>query len=646
MLSAALLMCTLGATATMAQESETARTVRGWNQGIEHQRALPQEAAQTVQARAVVEPEGASFLRVAGEKIDKMSTLLSSDFEGSFPSGVWTSFSQGASGVSWGHSTFRSSTGSGSAWCAAAGGAAPAPGGDVPGNTESWMVAGPFDMSSAATGELAFDLWLETEASFDFFRVGASLDGLNFTTFGSDQDTAGWERFTLGLNSWGGLGDLTGNSQVWFAFLYDSDSSVVREGAYVDNVLLTTDGGGGGGGGGGLNLLVNQINADNCPQLEAIVSVTDNQGSPITNLTTSNFTVQEDTVTQVFTATPAGSGGSSLATTLVLDGSGSLSDADVANIKVAGNEFIDLLSAGDRIAVYHFGTDVDRVQDYTTNRNAARAAVNTLTDNLGFTSLYDAIADAAVHSLTVGGRRALIVMTDGQDNDSVNSQQQAITAAQNAGVPVFTIGFGAADTQVLSTIASQTGGVFFQGASSADLQTILGLIGQTLNNQYILGWTTASRDGSSHNVTVQVQNQGATASQTVAYSQANTPCATAGGPCVAGPNTMCLRQDRFRVEVIWTDLDGNQGLGSVASCGTPDSGLFWFFDANNWEMLVKVIDGCGFNNRYWLFLAATTNLGYQMTVTDTLTNAQKVYTNPPGSPAPAVTDILAFATCP
>ena len=110
--------------------------------------------------------------------------------------------------------------------------------------------------------------------------------------------------------------------------------------------------------------------------------------------------------------------------------------------------------------------------------------------------------------------------------------------------------------------------------------------------------------------------------------------------------TLCLNQDRFRVEVEWIDFDGSRGPGSVAPCGSNDSGIFSFFDPNNWEMLVKIVNGCGFNDRYWVFFAATTNLGYRLTVTDTATNAQRVYTNTAGTPAPAVTDIGAFTTCP
>lgn len=118
------------------------------------------------------------------------------------------------------------------------------------------------------------------------------------------------------------------------------------------------------------------------------------------------------------------------------------------------------------------------------------------------------------------------------------------------------------------------------------------------------------------------------------------------GACVPGPDRLCLQDGRFRVEVAWKDFQGNQGAGSVVPCGSSDSGLFWFFDPANWEMLVKVIDGCALNGHYWVFAAATTNVQYILTVTDTRTGQTARYENPLGRAAPATTDTQAFAACP
>ncbi len=70
--------------------------------------------------------------------------------------------------------------------------------------------------------------------------------------------------------------------------------------------------------------------------------------------------------------------------------------------------------------------------------------------------------------------------------------------------------------------------------------------------------------------------------------------------------------------------------------------MFRFFDANNWEVLIKVLDGCAANGYAWVFGASTTDLGYVIRVTDTATGAVKEYRNEPGTAAAAITDVKAF----
>jgi hypothetical protein len=115
--------------------------------------------------------------------------------------------------------------------------------------------------------------------------------------------------------------------------------------------------------------------------------------------------------------------------------------------------------------------------------------------------------------------------------------------------------------------------------------------------------------------------------------------------CVPGPQALCLNGGRFRVEVHWKTAS-MEGPGNVVPVTSDDSGLFWFFSADNWEMLVKALNGCEGNGHYWVFLAATTNVQYVVTVSDTRTGKVKTYLNPSGVSAAAVTDTGAFATCP
>ncbi len=89
--------------------------------------------------------------------------------------------------------------------------------------------------------------------------------------------------------------------------------------------------------------------------------------------------------------------------------------------------------------------------------------------------------------------------------------------------------------------------------------------------------------------------------------------------------------------------DGESGPGRVVPAGTNDSGLFRFFDPENWEILIKVLDGCAINGRMWVLGASTTDLGYRILVTDTVAGESRSYVNEPGRPAPAIVDTKAFS---
>ena len=103
---------------------------------------------------------------------------------------------------------------------------------------------------------------------------------------------------------------------------------------------------------------------------------------------------------------------------------------------------------------------------------------------------------------------------------------------------------------------------------------------------------------------------------------------------------------RFAVSVQWRDFSGNSGQGQVVPGASADSGLFWFFAPNAWEVLAKTVNGCGLNSRWWAFGAATTNVFYRLEFLDVHGGANKIYFNYPGVSSPAITDAAAFTTCP
>jgi ELWxxDGT repeat protein len=117
--------------------------------------------------------------------------------------------------------------------------------------------------------------------------------------------------------------------------------------------------------------------------------------------------------------------------------------------------------------------------------------------------------------------------------------------------------------------------------------------------------------------------------------------AVAEGSCTPDPTRLCLNDGRFAVEARWKDFEGNTGTGKAVPLAGGDTGYFWFFDASNVEVLLKVLDGRPLNGKFWVFYGALSSVEYTLTVTDTVTGTVKTYTNPSGKLA-SVADTGAF----
>ena len=107
---------------------------------------------------------------------------------------------------------------------------------------------------------------------------------------------------------------------------------------------------------------------------------------------------------------------------------------------------------------------------------------------------------------------------------------------------------------------------------------------------------------------------------------------------------LCLQGARFQATVRWQDQAGNQDSGQAIPI-TTDTGYFWFFDQENVELVLKVLDGCALNGRYWVFAAGLTDVEVDLVVDDVLSGDTRSYFNPLGRGFEPVLDTSAFATC-
>jgi hypothetical protein len=115
--------------------------------------------------------------------------------------------------------------------------------------------------------------------------------------------------------------------------------------------------------------------------------------------------------------------------------------------------------------------------------------------------------------------------------------------------------------------------------------------------------------------------------------------------CEPGAGHLCLQDGRFAVQATWRTKDGAHGTASPAVL-TGDSGNLTFFNEDNVELTVKVLDACAGFDRYWVFASGLTNVEVVLRVTDTSTGAVRTYFNPQGQAFRAVQDTGAFDTCP
>jgi len=211
-----------------------------------------------------------------------------------------------------------------------------------------------------------------------------------------------------------------------------------------------------------------------------------------------------------------------LALALLIDTSASMEPhLRVAQDAAAG--FVRALGPADLAAVVDFDTGVRVGQEFTTDRGALERAIRSTTA-LGATALYNAVYIALKElNKTVRGeiateprRRAMVILSDGEDNSSLMTFDEVLDAATRSDTAIYAIGlFGPQTTvtlksgepqYVLRRLAEQTGGRAFFIADAKELHGVYEAIRAELSNQYVLAYESSNtrRDGQFRRVTVRV----------------------------------------------------------------------------------------------------------------------------------------------
>ncbi len=247
--------------------------------------------------------------------------------------------------------------------------------------------------------------------------------------------------------------------------------------------------------------------------------VTDNRNRILTELSQEDFKVYEEEQEQRITAFTQETG-VPLRVGLMVDTSNSIRDRFAFEQRAAADFLRSLLRPEiDRAFLASFDSMAELVQDFTGDLDELVSAIESLRAG-GGTALYDAIFYGSRDRLLEGApdlgsyRRAMVVLSDGEDNQSRYSRLQALEVAQRAEVIIYTIstnirGVRMPGDRVLQLFAEETGGRYFQPFNMSDLDVAFEAINTELRSQYSISYQpTSPRDGKYHEIEIVPQRRG------------------------------------------------------------------------------------------------------------------------------------------
>jgi Ca-activated chloride channel family protein len=219
------------------------------------------------------------------------------------------------------------------------------------------------------------------------------------------------------------------------------------------------------------------------------VTVTDKSDRLVGELEQSNFTVFEDGAPQTIQEFTLEDRPITMA--IVLDSSGSMRDA-IDDVHQAAAEFVGTLRPQDHALVIDFDDKVFLLQESTSDQELLKLAV-TSTEALGSTALYDALHAAFRKLRGVEGRKAIILLTDGDDTSSQFGYDRILEEAKAQSVLIYAIGLGDVRKSVLKEFSETTGGRAFFVSKAKDLAEVYRKIAEELRRQYYISYSTTNK---------------------------------------------------------------------------------------------------------------------------------------------------------
>jgi Ca-activated chloride channel family protein len=219
--------------------------------------------------------------------------------------------------------------------------------------------------------------------------------------------------------------------------------------------------------------------------VEVYASVLDASGGPVTGLSADDFIVEEDGRRQQVQTFAASDFPLSLA--IAVDRSFSMSQARLTQVLYAVQRLLGELRDEDRVTLLAIGSEVEVLTPLSTDHRAAYDALIGLAP-WGTTPLFDAATQAIDRVQDASGRRALILITDGDDRYSASTAAEMVVNARRHDVLVYPVSLRRTSPPVLVELAGVTGARATAVPRLEELPAALSSIARELRLQYLLGY--------------------------------------------------------------------------------------------------------------------------------------------------------------
>ena len=242
-------------------------------------------------------------------------------------------------------------------------------------------------------------------------------------------------------------------------------------------------------------------------------TVVDPRNRVVTNLERNSFTVFEDGQPQQITSFRREDIPVSLG--ILIDNSGSMRNKRPA-VNQAALNLVRASNKTDDVFIVNYNDEAYNDQDFTSDINLLKEGLEKV-EARGGTAMYDAVVAAADH-MSKGGmhdKKVLLVVTDGEDNASRNSLEEAVRAVQNENGPtVYTIGILDEDSKArkrarraMERLSLETGGVAYFPKDLDEVDSISNAVAHDIRNQYTIGYkpTRPQSAGGFRNVKVEAR---------------------------------------------------------------------------------------------------------------------------------------------